>query len=135
MTKEQFDLWQSRTDTVKIYGDKYINFCGRDRNVVASVIWSHRGFPKNPSEDFRRFNVVILEKGNSGVYDEMVNSSYSLDEHGYLMVNCQDPNYAIVYAVKLDVSQRNFSMVVKESPLLGTSIISKEESAGININF
>lgn len=135
MNREQFERWKNRNDVVKIDTDVFVNLSSPDRRAIATVIWSHSGLPHRPSEQAKRFNIHVTKSEEHGSIGEQFETSLDLGVYKYLMVNCHEPNYAIVYAITMDTAKSIFSLVLNELPLLGRRIISKEENEGIVVSF
>ena len=136
VTQEQIDQWASRSDVIKVDGHNAIHIDVPEAMALVTILWSHRGiFPMYSNKD-DRFSINIVT-GDNYRESKMTFDQYLFDfaKYRYLLVNSHEPNYAILYSISVNTTERIFILRIKEYPLLGKLIISVEEEEGIKVKF
>lgn len=136
MTKENFEHWSQRQDVITIDDRRAVHLEQPGIDFGVSILWSHTGLGRNPSETAHRLDVMVLENANHHNFREMAgDDAYDLRKYKFLMVNKHHPNYAIVYKLEPDWTLGVFRVKMVEEPQLGDGLITEEEHEGIEVSF
>jgi hypothetical protein len=138
MKAERLKYWMNRSDVVKVDGHRAVNFHSSASQVIITIFWSHQGVFPTYSDREERFSILVTSgDGYATRKEDLETKSALLDlsQYSYLLVNKHEPDYAILYCVALDPSQRIFTFKIKEYPELGKLIISESEEAGLKVGF
>ena len=139
MTKEQFDLWKDVSSTIRLDEQGSVHLIDRTNNVLVMILWAHRGIHEYSSiqtKNDTRFLVKVHQGEDlSSIQPELVERAFDVQKYDHLLVNCKEPNHAILYSISLEPSNRVFKLSIELHPELGHSIISEAEKNKIEINY